>query len=103
MECHITAEVHCHWSESPPVYRIFVDDEMLLERVFAYPGYNNAIEENIICDLPNGIHSIRLENITGNGNFKFQNIKVMGNNIVKHPNYDDPNGMKWTFIVTHRN
>lgn len=99
MECNITAEVHCHWSGNPPSYRIYVDYDLLTERTFKWAGYQVFIEEDIICNLPLGIHFLRIENCGDDGQFRLKNIKVRGNNVIPHPNYDDPEGLRWTFIV----
>ncbi len=102
MECNITAEVHCHWSDIPPVYRLYVDSDLLTERSFIWPGYQYCVEEAIICNLSDGIHVLKIENCTGNGSFRLKNIKVEGNDIIQHPNYDDTEGQRWTFIVGNR-
>jgi hypothetical protein len=76
-----------------------VDEDMLYERTFGYSGYQTYIEERIVCDLEPGIHVLRIEDCKGNHKFYFNNVFVDNNQIVQHPNYDDPEGKRWTFIV----
>ncbi len=99
MECNITAEVYCHWSEVPPSYRIYVDDDMYTERTFGWPSHRNCVEESIICNLDDGIHTLRIEHCGGDGKFNLKNIRTGDPSVTKHPNYTDPEDMKWTFIV----
>ncbi|CAB4133626.1 hypothetical protein UFOVP257_348 [uncultured Caudovirales phage] len=103
MECLIVADVHCHWSNTPPSYRLYVDEDMLYERTFGWAGYQSYIEERIVCELDAGIHVLRVENCSdlskGASRFYFNNVLVDGNQIMQHPNYDDPEGKQWTFIV----
>jgi hypothetical protein len=54
-------EVQAHWSESAPVYRIYVDDDLLTERTFDWPSFQFCIKERMICDLQTGAHSLRIE------------------------------------------
>jgi hypothetical protein len=109
MECLIVADVHCHWNGIPPSYRLYVDEDMLYERTFGWSGYQTYIEERIVCDLEPGIHSLKIEDCSEPEKYKdgprdkhkfyFNNVYVDNNQIMQHPNYDDPEGKHWTFIV----
>lgn len=99
MECNITAEVYCSWSEVPPIYRIYVDNDLYTERTFHWSGYQSCVVETIICNLENGIHELRIEHCGGNGKFNLRNVTHAELNVIKHPNYSDPEEHKWTFIV----
>ena len=102
MECLITADVHCHWSGAyPPSYRLYVDEDMLYERTFGWAGYQTYIEERIVCELEPGIHVLKIEDCSEKvkPKFYFNNVFVDNNQIMQHPNYDDPEGKQWTFIV----
>jgi len=96
---HIKVDVNCHWSETPPAYRIYVDSDLLTERTFSWPGYQNYIRENLICNLNPGIHSVRIENCSANGSFTLTNLEVEGDTNCLHPNHTDPEGKQLTFIV----
>jgi len=73
---HITADVRCTWSEDSPVYRLYVNNDMMTERTFGWPGYQVYIKEHLICDLPHGRHEIRIENCSKKGTFNLENITV---------------------------
>ena len=46
-------------------YRLYVDDELILERPYRVPpGYAHQVAQ-IKCMLDSGSHVVRLENITG--------------------------------------
>lgn len=76
MMYHIKVDVKCHWSESPPVYRLYVNDDLITERTFAWPGYNIFIRENIICELEKGLHSLYIENCSDTGVFSLENFTM---------------------------
>jgi len=95
---HIKVDVTCHWSETPPVYRIYVNSDLITERTFSWPGYQNFIRENIVCHLEKGIHKLRIENCNGSGNFELKNFEVDGANCM-HPNHIDPTNKEITFVL----
>lgn len=96
---HITVDVHCNWSEVPPAYRIYVNNDLITERTFSWPGYQVYIRENITCDLAQGIHRIRIENCNTFGKLHIDNLIVEGRIDAEHPNYKDPELKQFTFIV----
>jgi hypothetical protein len=56
----LTMEIHAHWGDKPPAYRIYVNDDLLTERTFNYPGNTTYIREHIVVDLAPGSHFIQL-------------------------------------------
>jgi hypothetical protein len=76
MICHISADVYAHWGDIPPIYRIYVDDCMLVERTFTWPSYQFYLKENLICDLEMGVHKLRIENCTESGSFELKNFQI---------------------------
>jgi hypothetical protein len=76
MEQKLEVDVHAHWSSDPPVYRIYVNNEMLVERTFGWPSYQMYLTEHIACDLDTGVHTLTLENLNSNGRFELENFKV---------------------------
>lgn len=98
---HIRVSVKCHWSEFPPVYRIYVNSDLMTERTFSWPGYRNYIRENLVCRLEPGIHTVRIENCSGHGKFELEpeSFEVDGNFERRHPNHHDPTYQQIIFIV----
>ena len=76
MICYITADVYAHWSETPPVYRIYVDDCMMTERTFGWPSYQNYLTEKMSCELIVGVHKLRIENCKNHGTFELKNFTI---------------------------
>ena len=75
---HIKVNVCCHKAESP-VYRIYVDDDLLTERTIAWPGYKTFIRENLICILEPGIHTLTIENCSKQGFFELSDFSLNEN------------------------
>lgn len=99
MICHIKVDVTCHWSDHAPIYRIYVDDDLIVERTFGWAGYNNYIRENIICELNSGIHNLKLENCSQTGSFVLENFTMEENPNPIHPNIGVDIPSQKTFIV----
>lgn len=95
----ITIDVYCQWSDVAPAYRIYVDDDMITERAFRFPGDDFFIKEYLTCNLDPGLHSLRLEQCSPNGQFSIKNIVVDDRPNAEHPNYVDPAGRRFRFIV----
>jgi len=99
MVYNLSADVHGHWSTFPPVYRIYLDDDLLTERLFKWPGYLVYIRENMVCGLGPGIHKLRIENVSSHGSFKIDNLQINNQGAYVHPNYADYTGQNITFII----
>jgi len=82
-EVRITADVHASWGDAPPRYRVYVDQDLLTERDFIYPGSEIYITEHILVRLKPGGHVIKIEQINGD-NIRIKNIQVDGNPIDSH-------------------
>lgn len=95
----LEVDVHAHWNDEPPVYRIFVDEEMFIERTFGWPSFKNFIREHIFCNLDNGLHSVRLEHLGKDCRFDLVNLKL--NNKMIDVAFLDVQKTKitWNFIV----
>lgn len=97
---HITLDVHGHWSDKVPIYRIYVNGDLLTERTFGWPGHKVFIRENMVCNLESGIHKLKIENVMGHGRFEINNLTVEGRTNALHPNHGvEPTGEVLTFIV----
>ena len=66
-------EVHCDWTGTPPVYRLYVNDEMFTERTFIWS--NKYLEEVVSIEALPGDYVIRYE-LHGNGMLTANNPKV---------------------------
>jgi len=74
----ITVDVYAHWGDKPPVYRVYVDNDLLTERSFIWPGNKEYVKENILVNLSAGEHSIIVEQYGDNGTITAKNITVDG-------------------------
>lgn len=86
METRISIEVHPlqpSWiREETPVYRLYVNDELITERTWIWNN-KTFIEENLLVDIPRGSsNSIKLELIKKYqihiAQFGLQNLKING-------------------------
>lgn len=55
-------DLYCHWSHNAPTYRVYVDDDLITERTFAWQGYKNYIRESFSIAVKHGQHNLRIEN-----------------------------------------
>lgn len=74
----ITVDIYAHWGDKPPVYRLYVDNDLLTERTFVWPGNESYIKEHIIVDLEPGLHSVQVQQQDTNGTITAKNIQVDG-------------------------
>lgn len=73
----IKADVYCdHTMDGAPVYRIYVDNDLLTERSWIWPAYEIFIRENIEVDVEPGEHQLRIEKCSGTGNFTVKQMTV---------------------------
>jgi hypothetical protein len=52
-------EIDCDWEGLPPVYRVFVGDELFSERVWVWTDHH--LEEILQIEAPPGRYSVRVE------------------------------------------
>lgn len=75
----IDVDVWCKWENTPPVYRVYVDDQLLTERTFIWETSRHYIREHIEVFLDEGWHEVRIENCSkGAATFIPGNIEVNG-------------------------
>jgi hypothetical protein len=79
-------EVHCDWAGTPPVYRLYVNDELFSERTYIWP--DKYLEEVVSIEAPPGDYVVR-----HNGTLTAKNPKVtigtaefVDNNTLRIPN-----------------
>jgi hypothetical protein len=74
----ITADVYGHQFDQVPRYRIYVDQDLITERDFIWPGHEVFVRENIVVNLAPGNHKIRIEQIGTNCKVLMKNITIDG-------------------------
>lgn len=77
-EHKLTVDVYAHCGEGNPRYRVFVDNDLLTERDFTWPGHEIFIRENIIVNLNPGSHILKVEQINTVGTIQVKNVTVDG-------------------------
>jgi len=77
-EHKITVDVFGKWYGTPPKYRVYVDNDLLTERDFIWPGHEVFIRENILVNLKPGQHKIRVEQTSIHGKIIARNYVVDG-------------------------
>lgn len=95
----MSVDVHAHWSEVAPVYRIYVDSDMLVERTFGWPSYQAHIREHFVCELGNGAHNLRIENCNQSGNLELRHFTLEGKPVTS-PSTEQKT--KWVFAADNR-
>lgn len=74
----ITVDVYASWGDNPPRYRVYVDNDLLTERDFTWPGSQVYIKEHIEVNLSVGVHTVRIEQVGTNGKIDPRNITLNG-------------------------
>lgn len=74
----ITADVYASWGDVHPLYRVYVDQDLLTERNFIWPGHEVYVQENMVVDLEPGFHELRVEQIGNQGKIQVKNVTVDG-------------------------
>lgn len=70
-------DLYCHWSHKEPVYRIYVDEDLITERTFSWPGFQNYVRENFAIAVKHGEHFLRIENLNPNtAKFTVKRVRV---------------------------
>jgi hypothetical protein len=97
MERKLEVDVHTHWNTTPPVYRLYVNNELFTERTFKWVSYQYFIREHINCKLDEGVHVLRLENLQPECRFELDAFRV--NNNIVNTNSMEISGSKieWKF------
>ena len=73
---NVLVDVYCTWSLRPPIYRVWVNDELFTERTWIW--HNEFLEENIAICAPPGEYQIKYELIPSNaGEISARNMRVV--------------------------
>ena len=82
----VAVEVYCSWTQQPPRYRVFVNDELFAERTFIWDG-GYFLDEHLTISGPIGKYQIRCENVDPDlGEFKFKNMRLVDGHGMMHKN-----------------
>ena len=75
----IKADVYCdHVSDGTPVYRVYVDNDLLTERSWIWPTYEIFIREQIEVDVEPGAHRVTIRECAADPVFVASNYVVNG-------------------------
>jgi len=99
MHTKLEVDVRAHWSDEPPIYRIYINNEMLVERTFGWPSYQNYITEHMYCNLDTGVHTLCLEKLDSNSRFELDHFTVDKNSVNKNLLKSNGAQIEWRFIV----
>ncbi len=99
MEHKLEVDVHAHWSDRPPIYRLYVNDEMFTERTFGWPSYQIYLKEHLYCELDTGVHTLRLENLDVSSRLELDNFRINGAVVNKNLKRSNGATSEWRFIV----
>ena len=72
----VLCDVSCDWTGTPPVYRVYVDDELFAERTWIWRDV--YLEEMLQINAVPGRYTIRYELVDGynNAGLKIRNMRV---------------------------
>jgi hypothetical protein len=71
----VTADVYCRWSGPPPIYRLYVSDELFSERTFVWE--NGYLTECFHVRAEPGDYRLRYETVTeGTASISVENLRV---------------------------
>ena len=72
----VLADVHCDWEGLPPIYRVFVNDELFAERTWTLNS-NQFIEELLQLEAEPGTYTVRYELVPPNlAQLTVENLRV---------------------------
>ena len=74
----VTADVYVTRGDGAPTYRIYIDNDLLTERTWAWPAYEVFIREKIEVDVEPGEHRLELVDCKDTGVFYLKNITING-------------------------
>ena len=73
----VSVDVYCESAtHGTPMYRVYVDNDLLTERTWIWPVYENYIKEYIEVDIDPGEHQVKIVSCGGESKFKCRNLTV---------------------------
>lgn len=73
-EVTVVYDVICDWNRRPPMYRLWVNDELFTERTYVWT--DRQLEETIAISAPPGDYRVRYE-LIGDGELRAANPRVI--------------------------
>lgn len=70
-EVEISAEIYCNWDQQAPVYRVYVDQDLLTERTYKWVNPEQFVCERIVVNLESGMHELRIQAVDSADQDKF--------------------------------
>ena len=74
----LTVDVWCKYEGEPPIYRVYVDTDLLTERTFIWQSGEQYIREHIEVNLVPGVHWVSVEKVSEFCTFYIKNVTVDG-------------------------
>lgn len=71
-------DIHCQWYKSPPMYRLYVNNELFSERNYIWQA-GEFLRENLVISAPPGQYTVRIET-PSDFNFKLRNLRCTHGN-----------------------
>jgi hypothetical protein len=72
----ITLDLYCHWTKTPPPYRVYVNHELFTERTYIWGG-TQYVQEMLSLNAPPGKYTVRIDNLGDpDCQFKIRNLAV---------------------------
>ena len=69
----VQVDLHCKWERTPPMYRLYVNDELFSERNYIWQA-GEYLRENLVLNAPAGEYKIRIET-PSTSSFKLRNLR----------------------------
>ena len=79
----------CEWTDIPPTYRLYVDDELMTERTYIWHNEHEVLQERVPITLDKDHVTVKIEQV---------GLKC-GKFSVKHPDIE-PNDLTVNFDIT---
>lgn len=75
-------DLYCLEPETEPVYRIFVDGDLIVERSYLWDNRHEYVREEVYVRLDFGYHKLSIESLGTRRIFFTANAKLNGRDIV---------------------
>ena len=62
----VLTDLHCDWEGLPPIYRVYVNDELFTERTWIWAGSTTFLQELLQIEAVPGEYTIRYELVPPN-------------------------------------
>jgi len=79
----VTLDIYCFWLNHAPDYRIYVNEELFVDRTFHWDK-NKYLQENIVLNAPAGLYTIRVDHNSKHiVEFNANNLQIIRGNAKK--------------------